>query len=127
VLRRIGIWALGAGLMWVLVPRGLIWLTEQFAPGNAAVVRAVLRGATGVVTAMATLLVLGGAGAIAASILGGQVRFPARGDERGPRDRPEVPRTSPPVESSSGWRTFTGRDLPPTSPRPAPRRFDQRA
>ena len=127
VLRRIGVWAVGAGLLWVLVPRGFIWLAEQWAPGNAAVVRAVLRGATGVVTAMATLLVLGGAAAIGASIVGGRLSFPAGRGQRDPRDRRDALRTPGSIDSSSGWRTFTGRDMPPSSPRPAPKRFDQRA
>jgi hypothetical protein len=127
VLRRIGVWAVGAGLMWVIIPRGLIWLAEQWAPGNAAVVRAVLHGATGVVTAMATLLVIGGVAAVVASIVIGRVGFPSGWGERDVRDRTGVPSSATSGDSSSGWRTFTGRDMPPSSPRPAPRRFDQRA
>lgn len=126
-LRRIGVWAVGAGLLWVLVPRGIVWMAESWAPGNAAVVRAVLRGATGVVTAMATLLVLGGAAAIAASVVGKRVSFPSGRGQRDPRDERTARQTPGTLDSSSGWRTFTGRDLPPSSPRPAPNRFDQRA
>ena len=127
VLRRIGVWAVGAGLLWVLIPRGIIWVAEQLAPDNAAVVRPLLRGATGVVTAMATVLVLGGLAAIGASIVGGRVQFPVGRGQRDPRDERGTPRVPRIDDSSTGWRTFSGRDLPPSNPRPAPRHFDQRA
>ena len=116
VLQRAGTWAFGAGLLWVAIPRVLIWATETWAPGNAAVVRALLLGATGVVTAMAMCLVVIGA----ASIIGGlllqrvaSMRREAGGSAAGRRDswggataRPMTP----------GWRTFTGRDMPANGP-----------
>ena len=153
VLRRVGAWGIGAGLMWVLVPRGLVWMSERWAPANAAVVRAVLHGATGVVTAMATLLLVGGASAFAAGVVFGRVAALQRGvreaarardrardaaapvavrdtvvePRRDPRDADRERTPAEPRALAPGWRAFTGRDLPRGGVQPAPTRFDGRA
>ena len=126
MLRRAGTWAIGAGLMWVLLPRIAIWAAEQWAPGNAAVVRALLRGATGVVTAMATLLLLGG---IAAAVAGFLLQRLAsiNGEARAPFDpKRRDQTTSPSAPMTAGWRPFTGRDLPRHEAASTPARVDHR-
>jgi hypothetical protein len=145
VLRRAGGWAVGAGLLWVIGPRVVVWLAERFAPGHAAVVRAVLRGATGVVTATATLLAAAGVGLIVLSLCTGRFRWltdtvgsasvhRSNIDARGvdPRLRPRVRHWANPTRRddswSPGWRSFTGRDLPPPPRAPSDpgSRFDGR-
>ena len=120
VLRRAGAWAFGAGLMWVIVPRGVIWASDKWAPGNAAVVRAVLHGATGVVTALATLLLLGGASLFAVGAVLGQLASNGR-DTRDGRVGRDEQRLTP------GWRSFTGREMPSSKPSAVSARFDQHA
>lgn len=90
VARRAGTWAVGAGLLWVLVPRGIIWVVERWSPAHGALVRAVVQGATGEITALATLLVLGGLAAVAASVLVRPLprrRFGATGSMRSADER----------------------------------------
>jgi hypothetical protein len=122
VLRRVGTWAVGAGLLWVVLPRVIVWAAERWMPGSAAVVRAVLTGTTGVVTAMATILFLCGVGAVGASIA--LARMPQRSRRSGVTGTtPRTPRADAPL--TPGWRAFTGRDMPPSTIEPPPR-FDQR-
>lgn len=147
VLRRIGWWGIGAGLLWAAGPPVLVWLVGQVSAGNAALLRAVLRGATGEVTAVATVLALGGVAFVAAGVVLGRLAwpFPAGGpgparrsniDARG--DAPAVdPRLVPRQRHwtsarrrddswSAGWRPFRGPQQPRDDP-PAPRaRVDRR-
>ena len=69
VLRRAGFWALGAALAWALLPPLVAWAGHHWIRSQAAVIRAVLRGATGSVTAAATVLALAGAAGVAVSYL----------------------------------------------------------
>jgi hypothetical protein len=69
VLRRWGTWAIGAGLSWAVLPPLAVWAGDTWAKSQAAVVRAVVRGATGGVTAAAIALVVGGAAAVVVSVL----------------------------------------------------------
>ncbi len=126
VLRRAGAWAFGAGLMWVIVPRGVIWASDKWAPGNAAVVRAVLHGATGVVTALATLLLLGGASMFAVGAVLGHVASNSR-DTRDTRDGRAGRAGRGEQRLTPGWRSFTGREMPSSAPSSASARFDQHA
>jgi len=66
VLRRAGWWAIGAGLSWAIVPRAIAWAGGRWVPSQAAVIRAVVQGAAGAVTATATALALGGVAAVVA-------------------------------------------------------------
>jgi hypothetical protein len=69
VVRAAGFWAIGAGLAWMVLPRAAEWAARQWLPGHAALVRAVLRGATGPVAAAATTLVMAGVAAVVASFV----------------------------------------------------------
>jgi hypothetical protein len=62
VLRRSGRWAVGAGLAWVVVPRLVTWIAEQWASGHAGTVRAVAEAASADVRDAAVGLVVTGAG-----------------------------------------------------------------
>jgi len=65
VLRRWGIWAIGAAASWAVLPPLAVWAGNAWAKSQAAVIRAVVRGATGGVNAVAITLGLAGAAAVA--------------------------------------------------------------
>lgn len=67
VLRRSGLWAIGAGASWAVLPPLAVWAGDTWAKSQAAVIRAVVRGATGGVTAVAVALAVGGAAAVVLS------------------------------------------------------------
>jgi hypothetical protein len=67
VLRRWGVWAIGAALSWAVLPPLAVWAGDTWAKSHAAVVRAVARGATAGVTAAAVVLVVGGTVAVVTS------------------------------------------------------------
>jgi len=62
VLRRVGVWAVGAGLLWVVVPRLAVWAAERWLIDLAATARAVVEATSAGVTSAATGLVVLGVG-----------------------------------------------------------------
>jgi hypothetical protein len=91
VLRRVGFWAIGAGLTWAVLPRLLAWGGDHWVRSQAAVIRAVLQGATGSVTAEASVLVAVGVAAVVVSYAAPQVLgVLSIGDKRGGAGRPPV-------------------------------------
>jgi hypothetical protein len=68
-LRRAGLWGVGAGLSWVLVPRLITWSTRRWAASQASMISAVVHGAAGAVSAVATGLVVVGLATIVASLI----------------------------------------------------------
>jgi len=73
VLRRAGGWALGAGLTWAVIPPLITAAADAWVKSQAAVVKAIVHGVTGTVTATATLLALAGVAAIVVSFVGGRL------------------------------------------------------
>ncbi|HVM66616.1 MAG TPA: hypothetical protein VMU14_17235 [Acidimicrobiales bacterium] len=69
VARRWGVWGIGAGLAWAVLPPLAIWAGGTWATRQAAVVRAVVRGATGSVNAAAVFLAAAGAAAVLLSFV----------------------------------------------------------
>lgn len=69
VLRRWGIWAIGAAASWAVLPPLAVWAGNTWAKSQAAVIRAVVRGATGGVNAVAVTLGLAGVAAVALSFV----------------------------------------------------------
>jgi hypothetical protein len=67
VLRRFGVWAFGAGFVWVVVPPLAVWAARRWAPGADAVVAVALDEATDGLLPVALALVVGGIGAFAGS------------------------------------------------------------
>jgi hypothetical protein len=68
VLRRAGVWGVGAGLTWVILPPLLSAAARRWWTSQAAIVRAVVHGATAQVTATAVVLVVAGATGIVTSV-----------------------------------------------------------
>lgn len=69
VLRRLGAWAVSAGLLWVVVPPLLVWAAGSWATGADSVIAVALDEATSGLLPVALALVLGGIGTFAASFL----------------------------------------------------------
>lgn len=69
VLRRIGIWGVTAGMLWVLIPPLLTWAARAWTPGADAVVSTSLDEATDGLRLPALVLVAGGLAAIGISFL----------------------------------------------------------
>lgn len=67
VLRRLGAWAFGAGLLWVVVPPLAVWASRRWTPGADAVVAVALDESTDGLLPVALALVVGGVAAFAAS------------------------------------------------------------
>lgn len=86
VLRRLGVWAFGAGFLWVVVPPLAVWAARRWAPGADAVVAVALDESTDGLLPVALALVVGGIAA-----LGGSFAVPARRDP-GPAPAPVEPR-----------------------------------
>jgi hypothetical protein len=93
VLRRAGFWALGAALTWALLPPLIAWAADHAVRSQAAVIRAVLRGATGPVTAAATALAIAGAACVGVSYLAPRVLTSSGGGRH--RAGPAAPRAAP--------------------------------
>lgn len=73
VLRRLGAWAFGAGLLWVVVPPAIVWGAQRWAPGADAVVAAALEEALSGLLPVALVLVFGGVAAFGGSFVVGGV------------------------------------------------------
>jgi hypothetical protein len=73
VIRRAGFWAIGAGLTWAVVPHLIAFAGDHWVQSQAAVIRAVVQGATGAVTATASALVVAGLAGVAVSYAAPQV------------------------------------------------------
>jgi hypothetical protein len=69
VVRAAGFWGIGAGFVWMVLPKVAEWAAQQWLPGHAALVRAILRGATGPVSATGTTLVTAGVAAVVTSFV----------------------------------------------------------
>lgn len=63
VLRAVGLWAIGAAIFWVAVPRLIVWIARTQFTGHAAVVAVGTKAATASLAGPA--LLLGGAGLVA--------------------------------------------------------------
>jgi hypothetical protein len=102
VLRRAGFWALGAALAWALLPLLVTWAGDRATRSQAAVIRAVLRGAAGPVTAAAAVLAVAGAAAVAVSYLAPEVLGSLGGVRRRPGALEPAPAdaTTPPFTAS---------------------------
>jgi len=87
VLRRAGWWGVGAGLSWAIVPRLITWAGTTWISSQAAVIKAVVQGAAGAVSATATVLALGGVGAVVAGHLLPGVLGGVGGQNAAPRPR----------------------------------------
>lgn len=143
-LRRFGIWAISAGLAWVIGPRIVVALAGRWARSGDATLAAALTAATSTVTAVATVLVVVGVGSVVGSFalratslgvaaLGaGAGRVGARPVERRPRRAPRPrqgveplsPSPSPPFAPSAPTTRLPAAAplattrLPATPPRP---------
>lgn len=98
VLRRFGVWAISAGLMWVVVPPLLVWAATRWAPGADSVVAAALDAATSGLLGVALLLVVGGVAAFVVSYVPAVAMsgLVVGGDgSRGQRSRPDRYRDDP--------------------------------
>jgi hypothetical protein len=96
VLRRAGFWALGAALTWALLPPLITLAGDHAIRSQAAVIRAVVRGAAGPVTATAAALAVAGAAAVAVSYLAPQLLGSIRGGRpRSGAPAPRAPLTPP--------------------------------
>lgn len=103
VLRRLGIWAMLAGMSWVVVPPLLVWLARRWAPGADAVAAAALDEAVSGLLPVAIALVGGGTVALVGSFAVRPERTAARGPAPHPRReaapspaaRPAMPSTAP--------------------------------
>jgi hypothetical protein len=73
VLRRAGGWALGAGLAWAAIPPLITAAADAWVKSQAAVVKAIVHGVTGTVTATATLLAVAGVAMIVLSFVGARL------------------------------------------------------
>jgi len=148
VLRRAGFWGLGAALTWALLPPLIAWAGDHAVRSQAAVIRAVLRGATGPVTATATALAIAGAACVAVSYLAPQMLGSVRGGRHragstapgsaavaaypAPAARPGAPGAMAGTAPSGTWFPSRGAPTPtdtwtphdPTPP-PAPVVYDQ--
>ena len=61
VARRAGLWAIGAGISWLLTPALVTWAADTWVPGHGAIVHALFRGVDGSVNTVATnFIVMGG-------------------------------------------------------------------
>lgn len=84
VLRRAGVWGVCAGLTWVVLPPLLTAAARRWWTSQAAIVRAVVHGATAQVTATAVVLVVAGtAGIVASVVLPRMARLATGGGGRG--------------------------------------------
>ena len=97
VLRRAGFWALGAALTWAVLPPLITYAGDHLVRSQAAVIRAVLRGAAGPVTATATVIAVAGAAAVAVSYLAPQLLGSLRGGRPRPGARAHAAPTAPPL------------------------------
>ena len=105
-LRRLGAWAVGAGIVWVVLPSVAVWFARRWVTEADAVVEVAVGEAMSGLVVPALLLVLAGAGALTVSF--------AVGPGSGPTARP-TRRSMPPAAPSS---------VPPaTSPRDEERRY----
>jgi hypothetical protein len=149
VLRRAGGWALGAGLTWAVIPPLITAAADAWVKSQAAVVKAIVHGVTGTVTATATGLAVAGVAAIVVSFVGGRlVNFGhglVGGGAPGKGSRPAVPAGAAagtvapppvgrqPVSSAARWgvRSSTDAGGPssdswnPQSPAPDPGVYDR--
>jgi hypothetical protein len=99
VLRRAGFWAVGAGVSWAVLPPLAVWAGDTWAKSQAAVIRAVVRGATGGVTTAAVALAVGGVAAAVFSYvlprLGGAPRHAVGRRPAGPLPPAPFPSSRP--------------------------------
>ena len=124
VVRAAGFWGIGAGFTWMVLPKAAEWAAQQWLPGHAALVRAVVRGATGPVSATATTLVTAGVAAVVTSYV--IPRLPSlrrlgwtdEHDETGGDDRSGPSATTRP----NGFRPGFGVGAGPRRPRRSRRR-----
>ncbi|MFZ8998556.1 MAG: hypothetical protein ACO3D0_09315, partial [Ilumatobacteraceae bacterium] len=105
-LRRLGAWAVGAGIVWVVLPSVAVWFARRWVTEADAVVEVAVGEAMSGLVVPALLLVLAGAGALTVSF--------AVGPGSGPAARP-TRRSMPPAAPSSA--------PPVTSPRDEERRY----
>ncbi len=124
VIRRAGFWSIGAGLTWAIVPHLIAFAGDHWVQSQAAVIRAVVQGATGPVTATASALVIAGLAGVVVSYAAPQVLGSLHlggGSAAGPPDRsvgrdhhppPTSVRTDAPIAAASP-RDATPRDAPP--------------
>jgi hypothetical protein len=125
VLRRWGIWAISAAALWAVLPPLAVRAGDSWAKSQAAVIRAVVRGATGGVNTAAVMLAVGGIAAVVVSIalsrLGGFALPSVAGGSGPPAARAPAP------QASSGWApTPSAAPVPspsPAGPPPAPARW----
>jgi hypothetical protein len=111
VARRWGAWGIGAGLAWAVLPPLAIWAGDTWAQQQAAVVRAVVRGATGSVNAAAIFLAAAGAAAVLLSFL-----LPRLG-RLAPMPRAHArPRRGAPGGDPAGWAAAAAPYAAPVAP-----------
>jgi hypothetical protein len=94
VLRRLGAWAVAAGLTWVVLPPLAVWAARRWAPGADAVIAAAIDEATSGLLPVALALVGGGVTAFAISFAVAPAREPEQ--RRVSPARPRATRPSPP-------------------------------
>jgi hypothetical protein len=131
VLRRLGAWAFGAGLLWVVVPPAIVWGARRWAPGADSVVAAALDEAMSGLLPMALALVFGGVAAFGGSfVVGGVERAAAAAP---PPPAPAVAPSAPvrqrpargaatgvvPAMSPAATRTMPQQTAPAATPTPA--------
>jgi hypothetical protein len=124
VVRRAGFWAIGAGLTWAVMPRLLAWAGGKWVQSQAAVIRAVLQGATGSVTATATTLAVIGLACVVVSYAAPQLLgvisigdVPRRRAHRRGTTPPAAPSASAPPLARPLAGTRGASPLRPTAPR----------
>lgn len=99
VLRRLGAWAFGAGVMWVVIPPLTVWAARRWAPGADSVAAAAVDEATAGLLPVALTLVIGGVIAFASSFVvpdGGWTPAPASEPRQHRRRNAEATAVAPP-------------------------------
>jgi hypothetical protein len=111
VLRRAGVWAIVAGIGWVVVPIVLVWAARRWAPGADQVVAVATEEAVGGLRATALLLVGAGVAVFASSFAPvGFLRVPdLAGGDTATRPVPVAPAPSPGPRRASRATPVTAR------------------
>ena len=120
VLRRLGVWAILAGLVWVAVPPVVVWAARRWATGADAVVSVAVDEAITGLLPVALALVVGGALATVASFAVGATPERAPAGARRPRAAAPVPRTAATTAPRRRRTTVPTAELPIVGPGPAP-------
>jgi hypothetical protein len=123
VLRRIGIWAIVAGALWVVVPPLVVLAARSWARGADAVIAASLDEATADLRLAAVLLMVTGAGLVVGSTLVPVGPTPARATPAPVRRREPTSATwdpVPPAPAPTRPPSATTRQLPATTPTRTP-------